>query len=247
LSGVHSQIESVPDDSTVLVLSVGGNDGLQMLGMLQHEGMSVHRVISKIRSIFGEFRVRYEALLDKLLKDKPLPLIICTVYKPHFTDAGMGSMTQLVSVLGVRVLNTVITRIAKKYRLPLIDLCTVFNKTKDYANPIEPSVWGGDKITNNILHVLDTHEFAQPRFVVYNAKEYSADGFPDGAAHCPRAHNDLTVADLKGYPATRSAYNEQFREYNEQLRGTGRGLIREEDSGLSDESCDERMSTNGHA
>ena len=41
----------------------------------------------------------------------------------------------------------------------MIDLKTLFNEPKDYANAIEPDVPGGAKIVENILYVVNHHRF----------------------------------------------------------------------------------------
>jgi len=43
---------------------------------------------------------------------------------------------------------------ASKLNLPVIDLYQTFTNPEDYANPIEPGVPGGDKITNNIIDII---------------------------------------------------------------------------------------------
>lgn len=44
----------------------------------------------------------------------------------------------------------------------MIDLRTICCDPTDYANAIEPSVAGGEKITDNIIHVVAEHNFAHP-------------------------------------------------------------------------------------
>ena len=43
----------------------------------------------------------------------------------------------------------------------MIDLTTIFNELTDYANHIEPDVHGGAKLVENILLVMDQHQFEQ--------------------------------------------------------------------------------------
>lgn len=44
----------------------------------------------------------------------------------------------------------------------MIDLRTICCEPEDYANAIEPSVHGGDKISDNVVHVVATHNFSGP-------------------------------------------------------------------------------------
>jgi hypothetical protein len=48
------------------------------------------------------------------------------------------------------VFNDVISRAAFARGLPLIDLRLILNEDADYANPIEPSVQGGEKMSSAI-------------------------------------------------------------------------------------------------
>lgn len=58
-----------------------------------------------------------------------------------------------VVLLGV--FNDVIARAARRRGLPVIELRDVCTEPTDYANPIEPSVAGGEKIAHAIADVLD--------------------------------------------------------------------------------------------
>ena len=234
VNGIYAQLHHVPADATTIVLSVGGNDGLRMLGALQNVGMHPWRVASKIMEIRGEFRARYEQMVCKVLS-LGVPLIVCNVYAPNHDAsdiAVMGPGARVVASIGVRLINGVIASTARKHRLPLLDLFNVFNQTKDYANPIEPSVWGGDKISSNIIAAL-THNPASHRHATFRQRGYSADSFADSDEDCPRAPGDASRAGLRAAP---SAYNERFRR----LSG-GRTAVRELSDGSYDSvaSCSE--------
>jgi hypothetical protein len=66
------------------------------------------------------------------------------------------------------IFNDVIIREAFVAGVPLIDLRLVCNEVADYANEIEPSVSGGDKITNAILQLIREHEFARGRTEIFS-------------------------------------------------------------------------------
>ncbi len=51
--------------------------------------------------------------------------------------------------------------------IPVIDLKTIFNDPKDYANSIEPDVQGGSKIVENILYVVNHHRFDENICSIY--------------------------------------------------------------------------------
>jgi len=54
-----------------------------------------------------------------------------------------------------------------QFGIPVIDLKTLFNEPKDYANAIEPDVPGGAKIVENILYVVNHHRFNENISSIY--------------------------------------------------------------------------------
>ena len=54
----------------------------------------------------------------------------------------------------------------------MIDLKTLFNDPKDYANAIEPDVQGGAKIVENIVQVVNHHRFDEQICSVYAKQKY---------------------------------------------------------------------------
>lgn len=49
-----------------------------------------------------------------------------------------------------------------QHNLPVIDLRLVCCDPADYANAIEPSSFGGEKITDNIVKIVADHDFSKP-------------------------------------------------------------------------------------
>ena len=88
-----------------------------------------------------------------------LPTAICTIYNPSYPDA----LRQRVSVAALTFLNDPIVRIAAERGLPLIDLRLICTDPADYANPIEPSSRGGEKIAAAITGLVLSHDFRSGR------------------------------------------------------------------------------------
>ena len=145
---VTAQARLVPSDATHLIVSVGGNDAL---GYASHINGS--EIVRKLAFIKGEFQSEYRTMLDSVTS-LDLPTAICTIYRGNFDDP---SMQQLAEV-GTSVLNDVITYEASARELDLIDLRVLFNRSEDYANPIEPSMIGGEKIAQAINQWRVTNE-----------------------------------------------------------------------------------------
>jgi hypothetical protein len=67
-----------------------------------------------------------------------------------------------IASVGLTMLNDAITRIAAARRLPVIDLRLIFSEAGDYANSIEPSAQGAEKIAARIVRVAAEHDFTGP-------------------------------------------------------------------------------------
>jgi hypothetical protein len=74
---------------------------------------------------------------------------------------------QRLAVAGLTIFNDAIARQAFARGLPLIDLRLVCNEDADYANPIEPSSHGGDKIVRAVARLLREHDFSRRRTEVF--------------------------------------------------------------------------------
>jgi hypothetical protein len=80
-----------------------------------------------------------------------LPTAICTIYYPRFPDATL----QRIATAALAVFNDCIIRAAFTHGTPLLDLRFVCTEEADYADPIEPSARGGEKIARAIVEMLE--------------------------------------------------------------------------------------------
>jgi lysophospholipase L1-like esterase len=160
-SGIERQIERVPPEASHLVVSAGGNDALRNSGILREQARSVAEVIGRFAGVQDEFARSYRAMLDRVL-NRRLPTALCTIYDARFPDP----QEQRLVFTALSIFNDVITREAFTRRLPLIDLRLICDEPDDYANPIEPSAKGGDKIAAVIAQVVAGNSIF-PRSQVY--------------------------------------------------------------------------------
>ncbi len=151
---VYAQLENLPEDATHLVLSVGGNNALSCIGVLNERVNSSVEVFTKLANLSEEFEQQYQKLLQRILSLR-FPTTICTIYNPNYPDP----LYQRIGVAALTIFNDVIIRQAFGNGIPLIDLRLTCNEAADYANPIEPSTVGGEKIVNAILNAVFEHNF----------------------------------------------------------------------------------------
>lgn len=163
LSDVPEQVETLPADAAVLVMSAGGNDLLMHVGVLDEPATGSAQVLARLAELADEFEVEYRATLRRVLA-AALPTAVCTVYDGNFPDA----RAQRVAAAAMAVFDARIVRVALEHGLPVIELRAVCNRPEDYANPIEPSSAGGEKIARAIVRVATEHDFASRRTVLYS-------------------------------------------------------------------------------
>lgn len=156
-SDVSRQIARIPADATHLVLSVGGNDALGHVHILDQGARSVAEVLDLLARIADQFRDRYRDAL-RGVRETGLPFAICTIYEGAFPDPTL----QRRAATALTMFNDMILRFAIELGLPAIDLRRVCSERGDYANPIEPSVQGGAKIARAIARTLVEPDTARP-------------------------------------------------------------------------------------
>jgi hypothetical protein len=158
---VREQLRRLPSDATHLVVSVGGNDALGSGDFLAAPAGSAGEALLGLAEIGEEFERAYLAMLADVLA-RGLPTAVCTVYYPRFPEPAF----QRMAIVGLTVFNDRIISAAFARGLPLLDLRLICTEESDYANPIEPSARGGEKIARAIAGLVE-HGFAGGRTEVF--------------------------------------------------------------------------------
>jgi hypothetical protein len=140
-AGVLDQLTRLPDDATHLVVSTGGNDALRESSLLQARAGSVAEILTRIADIRDRFRRDYRAMLAAL-KDTGLPVLVATIYDPRFSEP----LQRQLSTTALSFINDVILREAFAHGVDVLDLRLVCSDDADFANAIEPSSRGGEKM-----------------------------------------------------------------------------------------------------
>jgi len=161
-ASVRRQLDRLPEDAGWLVVSVGGNDALGYADILGEKAHSAAEVLQRLAEIGDRFEHDYHLMLQEVLSRR-LPTAICTVYYPRFPDP----LTQRLAVTALTIFNDRILREAFAAGLPVLDLRLLCHEDADYANPIEPSVRGGEKIAEVIVKVVTEHDFRRRRTEVF--------------------------------------------------------------------------------
>jgi GDSL-like Lipase/Acylhydrolase family len=148
VADLAEQLSGLPPDVTHVVVSIGGNDVLQNLDILRLSTKSSTDALLSLGKRAQGFERGYRAAIDRVLR-LGQPTSVCTIYNGNLSgQEGAAARVALVAF------NDVILRMAFESQLPVIDLRLVCNEPADYANPIEPSSHGGEKIARAIIRSL---------------------------------------------------------------------------------------------
>ena len=142
--GVVSQLTRLHRGATHLVVSAGGNDALGASHLLGQSVASVAEAVSLLEVAQARFARDYAAMVEAVTATR-LEIALCTIYD----TPPSGSEYRLIRT-ALSLFNDMITRAAFSAGLSLIDLRLICDEDEDYANPIEPSERGGDKIARAI-------------------------------------------------------------------------------------------------
>lgn len=146
---VPAQVRSIPGDATHLVVSMGGNDALAQSEILDLPVKSTADTLRLLARAVRDFEASYRNALTACLR-KNLPVILCTVYDGNFPDVDY----QLRASTALAIFDDAIVRVAREKQCAVIELRHICTSPADYANPIEPSEIGGEKIANAIRRAL---------------------------------------------------------------------------------------------
>lgn len=149
VADVERQLAGIPRDSTHLVLSVGGNDALGHIDILDRPAVSMAEALDTLAAMGDAFQSRYLRLVERISR-LGLPLTLCTIYNGNLPDPDVQRRASTALI----VFNDVILRAALALGAGIIELRAVCATPGDYANPIEPSVQGGERIARAVREAL---------------------------------------------------------------------------------------------
>lgn len=138
------QCMRMPPDCSHLVISVGGNDALGCLDLLERSVRSVDEALRLLGGEVARFERAYRHGIGVAMALGPA-VTVCTIYNGNFPP-----QLDAVTRVALTPFNDAILRVAFEFGLGVIDLRSVCSDAADYANPIEPSGRGGAKIARVI-------------------------------------------------------------------------------------------------
>lgn len=161
IADLDAQLSGLRPQVTHLVISIGGNDVLANLDVMELRVKSSSEALVKLGQRVAIFERDYRYAVGRAVS-RGRQAIVCTIYNGNL-DAAEGEAAALLpdpaaARVGLMGFNDVILRVAIESRMRVIDLRLVCNEPADYANPIEPSSHGGEKIARAIVRSLGLAE-----------------------------------------------------------------------------------------
>lgn len=147
---VPRQLELAPDRSATAILSIGGNDLIEHLGLLTRPASAgAASILEEILAIAEDFGERYEEIA-RAAAARFERTVLCTIYEVQLEPPTMARLARVP--LGV--MNDRIIRTAGRIGLDVLELRAVCTAASDFVLQIEPSAAGAAKIAAAIEAVL---------------------------------------------------------------------------------------------
>jgi hypothetical protein len=151
VTDVPRQLARLPADATDIVLSVGGNDALGHIGLLDRRARDGAEALRWFADAAESFAARYRELLERIARSTTpsQSMTVCTIY-----NGNLEPSLARAAIAALAVFNDAITRAARRHGYGVIELRDLFTEPADYANPIEPSIRGGAKLAGAIAALV---------------------------------------------------------------------------------------------
>jgi hypothetical protein len=156
-ASLAEQVARIPRDASRLFVSIGGNDILVHLDLLDRRVASTRDALLAMGERAARFAADYRSAIRGVVATGK-PTTLCTIYEGNLPEPDATPARVLLMPF-----NDAILRVAFELGLDVIDLRLVCREPGDYANPIEPSGNGGHKIARAIVGALGLPETAHAR------------------------------------------------------------------------------------
>lgn len=147
---LENQLDNLKEPVSHIVLSIGGNDLLQNLHLLQDETSGMKFALEKSSELIGEIQENYTKILEHL-SNYDAKVLLCTVYEGDLKSDVMLAQFDKAGQAMLKMHNDTVYYLASKFEVVVLELRNIFTNKEDYANPIEPSHIGGEKLAKAII------------------------------------------------------------------------------------------------
>ena len=148
MAAMAGQLDHLSLDVDLVVLSVGGNDALKHVQLLQQPTKSSAETLDALIAMGDEFAAGYEGVV-KQLRIRPARAVVCTIYEPPLVGKGTASRARVL----LTILNDHLLRTAYRWGLDVLDLRAICTNADDFRQQVAPSTTGAAKIARAIAAI----------------------------------------------------------------------------------------------
>ena len=149
---INSQIQAIPFGTSHIVLSIGGNDLLNEIAFLMEDfKYTPNQVLERCQSLIAPITQKYESIVSQLQTTSRANLLLCTVYEGNLDGSVMYDDIAISSRAMLSLFNDSVYKTHNLFGTDVLELRHIFTDKEDYANPIEPSHQGGEKLAEKLI------------------------------------------------------------------------------------------------
>lgn len=149
LSDVESQLSKLPAGVDLAILSVGGNDAMRHVDLLQQPASSSGETLDALIAMADGFAGIYQRTV-KGVRERVPRLVLCTIYEPPLVGKNTANRARVV----LTMLNDGVFRAAYNWGLDVLDLRAICSDPADFTQQISPSATGAAKIARAIAAIV---------------------------------------------------------------------------------------------
>ena len=106
--------------------------------------------LEKSSELIGEIQENYTKILEHL-SQYDAKVLLCTVYEGDLESDVLLADYDKAGQAMLKMHNDTVYYLASKFDVDVLELRNIFTNKEDYANPIEPSHIGGEKLAKAII------------------------------------------------------------------------------------------------
>jgi lysophospholipase L1-like esterase len=153
IADVASQLPKLNGAVDIAVLSVGGNDAMRHVDLLQQPAASSGETLDALIAMADGFAGMYERVV-KSVRERAPRLIVCTIYEPPLVGKNTANRARVL----LTMLNDGVLKAAYRWGLDVLDLRAICRAPEDFTLQVSPSGAGAAKIAHAIAAVLEGTE-----------------------------------------------------------------------------------------
>ena len=148
IAAVSTQVQRLPANADLVVLSIGGNDAMEHTDILQQPAVSSGETLDALIKMVEGFTDKYDGVV-KTVRNRAPRVVLCTIYEPPLVGKNTASRARVLLTL----LNDRVMRTAYRWGLDVLDLRAICTSPGDFTLQIAPSAAGAAKIGRAIAAI----------------------------------------------------------------------------------------------